>query len=69
VTVCRNVLFSVTYMRYNCLLACCDAIIGWNCTSCNMLWYYIKSEGMEAKYIEKYLCLVLAGKSWHSIKL
>jgi len=34
-----------------------------------MIWYHIKSEGMEAKYVEKYLCPVLAGKSWRSIKL
>jgi len=29
---------------------------------------YIKSEGMEAKDIEKYVCPVLAGKGWRLIK-
>jgi len=59
------------YICYNWILACCDAIIGQKGTSFYMIWskYYIKCEGMEAKDMGKYMCLVLTGKSWRSMKL
>lgn len=46
-----------------------DAIIDCKFTSWISFDTKINFEEMEAKCVEQYLCLVLAGKCWHSIKL